>query len=120
MPKQKRVAISPIAADPGKTAIHEVAHCLLHGDEENTELTRGVKEVEAETVAYIVLSCLGVTAGLEESRGYIQHWRKQSGADQPRLPAVFSAADKILKAGRTAPEPRRPANQSSPSYPSPH
>ena len=62
-------------------------------------LPRSLKEAEAESVALICLESLGMP-GAEYCRGYIQNWL--SGAEIPERSAqrIFSAADKILKAGR--------------------
>ena len=100
-PNASTIAINPIATNPAKTALHEIAHCLLHSDAvqmaDNASLARDVKEVEAELTAYLVLSLLGVTDNMDESRGYIQNW---NAGEQVRYGRVFSTADRILKAGR--------------------
>lgn len=106
VPSQASVAISPLAAFPHKTMFHELAHCLLHSDEVDgfvcgTDLSSAVKEVEAESVAYICCSALNLE-GLEFSRGYIQSWMGGAGnRDMLKKSAgrIFSAADRILKAG---------------------
>ncbi len=108
---ERRVAISPIAAFPAKTLFHELAHCELHGDVTDgfvcgDELSRAIKEVEAESVAYICCASLQLP-GLEYSRGYIQHWLAGAGSrDVLKKSAgrIFSAADRILKAGFPQPE----------------
>ena len=110
-PKARRVAVSPLAANPAKTLFHEVGHCLLHSEqarmEDAAELTRDLAEVEAESVAYLCCAVLGV-AGLEESRGYVQTWLAGSGSNADAFTdrharRVLGAVDKILKAGRAAP-----------------
>jgi hypothetical protein len=60
--------------------------------------------VEAELTAYLVKASLGIDAGQEFSRGYIQNWLGGTETDKVRFPAVFQAVDKILKAG----SPTRP------------
>ena len=108
---ERRVAISPIAAFPAKTLFHELAHCELHGDVTDgfvcgDELSRAIKEVEAESVAHICCASLQLP-GLEYSRGYIQHWLCGAGSrDVLKKSAgrIFSAADRILKAGFPQPE----------------
>ena len=103
-PNQALIAINPLAVNPNKTTLHEMAHCLLHADEvtmhDAAELPKDVKEVEAELTAYIVLSVLGVTDGLEYSRGYIANWNAGNAGEKVRYGKVFGAVDKILKAGR--------------------
>lgn len=104
LPKERKIAVSPIAERPAKTAYHEAAHVLLHGDQDrlidSQQIDRGSREVEAELTAYLVSTSIGTTDGLEYSRGYLQHWLKQTSEDKVRFPAVFRAVDDILKAGR--------------------
>jgi hypothetical protein len=100
------LAINPLAALPWKTTFHEMAHCLLHSAEaqmaDGNLLTRDIKEAEAESVAYLCCATLELP-GLEQCRAYIQDWlgsSEQSEAFGKRSAArVFSAANKILKAG---------------------
>lgn len=99
------IAINPLAEYPHKTRFHELAHIVLgHTKEEtmtDTEvLTRDVKEVEAESVAYILCSILSLP-GLDESRGYIQSWLSSASISEKSAQKIFSAADKILKAGKS-------------------
>ncbi len=58
------------AAHATKTALHELAHVQLH--EASTEC-RGVKEVEAESVAYIVARAVGLKTGTY-SFPYVATW----------------------------------------------
>jgi hypothetical protein len=46
-----------------KTLIHEAAHVLLHTDPPGMYLPRPLKEVEAESVAYVVASTHGMATG---------------------------------------------------------
>lgn len=105
--KGKSIAISPVAEMPHKTLAHELGHVLLghtadNGEEfsEGSELPRNIREVEAESVAMIVVESLGLP-GAEFCRGYIQNWYK-SGEPIPEKNAqrIFQAANKILTAGR--------------------
>lgn len=106
IPGEKRVAINPLAAMPWKTLFHEIAHCLLHSKEaqmaDGALMPRDIKEAEAEAVAYLCCATLGLS-GLDESRGYIQDWlgSKERSEEFAKKSAarVFSAADRILKAG---------------------
>ncbi|MEW5888014.1 MAG: ArdC-like ssDNA-binding domain-containing protein [Pseudomonadota bacterium] len=109
VPGEKRLAINPLAAMPWKTLFHEIAHCLLHSREaqmaDGALMPKDVKEAEAEAVAYLCCATLGLP-GLEESRGYIQDWlgSKARAEEFGRKSAarVFSAADKIFRAGTKA------------------
>jgi antirestriction protein ArdC len=99
----KNIAINPVAALPHKTRFHELAHVVLgHTVEQamhdNDMTPRDIREVEAESVAYILCSVLGLP-GLIESRGYIQNWLDGSEISDKSAQKIFSTADKILKAG---------------------
>lgn len=105
LPDQKIIAINPLAFAPYKTSIHEIAHCLLHGEEkeilDGQELNSSIKEFEAETTAYLVCSSLGKFEHLEYSRGYIRNWIKRQDIEEKNFRRAFDAANKILKAGLT-------------------
>jgi hypothetical protein len=99
----KNIAINPVAALPHKTRFHELAHVVLghtlEGTMSDSESTpRDIREVEAESVAYILCSLLELP-GLIESRGYIQSWLSGAEISDKSAQRIFSAADKILKAG---------------------
>lgn len=98
-----QIAINPVAILPHKTRFHELAHVVLGhtkehelNDSENTP--QNLREVEAECVAFICCSTLGL-AGLDESRGYIQSWLQGNDIPSKSASKIFGAADKILKAG---------------------
>jgi antirestriction protein ArdC len=102
--KGRSIAISPVAEFPHKTRFHEIAHIVLghtaeHGMDPSEHTPRDIREVEAETVAYILCSILGLT-GLEESRGYIQSWFKNGTMTDKTAQRIFNAANKILNAGK--------------------
>ena len=62
-------------AQTAKTVLHEAAHVLLHADEEPGEYAahRGVKETEAESVAYVLAGLLGLDTATY-SIGYVAGW----------------------------------------------
>lgn len=98
------IAINPLAAYPHKTCFHELAHVVLGHTLEHTmtdsETTpTDIREVEAESVAFILCSLLDLP-GQNESRGYIQNWLNGSTIGEKSAQKIFSAADKILKAGK--------------------
>jgi antirestriction protein ArdC len=98
------IAVNPVAALPHKTRFHELAHVILghtsEGQLSDSERTpRDIREVEAESVAYICCSILGLP-GLDECRGYIQAWLKGESISDKTAQRIFGAAEKILKAGR--------------------
>jgi antirestriction protein ArdC len=77
-----------------KTCAHELAHVLLHTDE-NCELPRPVREVEAESVAFIVCSAAAGmdTAGYTFS--YVAHWSNGDAA------LVATTGERIAACART-------------------
>ena len=62
-----------------KTLIHEAAHVLLHEAPPGRYLPRHVKEVEAESVAYVVASVHGMTTD-GYSFPYVAGWAGERGA----------------------------------------
>lgn len=79
------------------TLIHEWAHFLLHFDSERKDLARDVRELEAETVAYVVCDCIGLTSA--KSPLYLKGWdRSLSGYEHVRIEKIVSAVEKILTA----------------------
>lgn len=57
-----------------KTLVHETAHSILHCEGgEQEKAGRGVREVQAEGVAYVVCKALGIDTG-EYSFGYVAGW----------------------------------------------
>lgn len=72
-PAEKRIVIESRndEVQQVKTLAHELGHALLH--EEGNELPRAQKEIEAESVAYIVSQSLGLDSG-EYSFGYLTSW----------------------------------------------
>lgn len=107
LPSAKQIAMNPLAQLPHKTRFHEMAHCLLHGNEtvelvDGSELGKSLKEAEAESVAFLCCSALNLP-GLAEARGYVQSWLGHSTTDleayKKSAARIFSTADKILKAG---------------------
>ena len=101
------IAVNPVAEHPHKTRFHEIAHVVLGHTRENamtdSERTpRDIREVEAESVAYILISLLDLP-GQVESRGYIQNWLDGQAIPEKSAQRIFSAADKIRRAGQTVP-----------------
>lgn len=108
MATEKVIAVSPLSPHPMKTLVHEMAHSIMHAE---ARMAHGavpppdVREVEAESVAYIVCATLGMdTEALSLSRGYIQSWMEDSAARdefaKKHASRVFSAANRIIQAGQ--------------------
>lgn len=101
----RSIAINPVAALPHKTRFHELAHVVLghtaeHAMHDNERTPRDIREVEAESVAYLCCATLGLP-GLAECRGYIQAWLAGAAITDKTAQRIFGAAEKILKAGRS-------------------
>jgi antirestriction protein ArdC len=78
-----------------KTLSHELAHAWLHGpDLMPADMPRGVKELEAESVAYIVCQEFGIDSS-QYTFGYVAGW-VGSGASN----AISSSAQRIVQATR--------------------
>ena len=78
-----------------KTAVHELAHVRLHEPtSEERPTCRGIIEVEAESVAYMVCAALGIdSAGY--SLPYVASW---SGGDVAKVTAT---ANRVIGCART-------------------
>jgi hypothetical protein len=102
------LAVSPIAANPLKTLIHEAGHITLghtlpHAWEDY-QAHKGLKEFQAEGVAYVVLNLLGVMdeETARYSRGYIRHYLQNEKPPEQAVRQVLTVADRIWRAGRVA------------------
>ena len=102
-------------AQAAKTALHEAAHVILHAGEDHAEYVehRGVKETEAESVAYVVAGILGLDTSAY-SIGYVAGWSEGDAeaikATAARvLRAAHTLADAITEPHHTADEPAEPA-----------
>jgi hypothetical protein len=77
------------------TLIHEWAHSILHYDSDRKDLCTSTKELEAETVAYVVCDCIGINS--YKAPLYLAGWDKSlSGYENVRIEKVVSAIEKIL------------------------
>lgn len=98
-------------AQAAKTMIHETAHALLHADPDgnrvdtgDVEAHRGIREVEAESVAYVVAALCGLDTSAY-SVGYITGW-----ADgDPKL--VTATATRVLTCVHTVADALHPQDQ---------
>jgi antirestriction protein ArdC len=92
-----RVEVRNDARQQVKTLAHELAHAMLHEDFDS----RPLAELEAESVAYIIMSTLGVDSG-EYSFGYVASWAGGAEEAIANIKAsgsrIQSAADRILGA----------------------
>lgn len=100
-----RIAINPLTVLPHKTRFHEMAHVILghtaeHALQDDERTPRNLREVEAECVAFVMCSLLDLP-GRDESRGYVQVWLAGDTIPEKNARRIFSAADKLLKAGQS-------------------
>ncbi len=99
-------AINPVAANRNKTVFHELGHIVLghtvkhHYEEYQTH--RGIMEFQSESVAYLAMNEVDLLdeQTAMESRGYIAHWLKGERPPDKAIQQVFTAVDRILRAGR--------------------
>lgn len=101
----RSVAVSDVAPNPMSVLAHELAHVVLGHTTEGQcndgadRTPRSLREVEAESVALLVLGSLN-EPGLEYCRGYVQHWLRGGEIPEKSVHKIFKAADAILRAGR--------------------
>ncbi len=80
-----------------KTLAHELAHVLLHPDNAEYQITRRRCEVEAESVAYVVLAAHDVASD-DYSLGYVAGWSEgEPKLVQETATRVAATAKKILE-----------------------
>ena len=91
-----RVATNNADAQQVKTLAHEIGHALLHDPEgvSTRGMTRGLKELEAESVAYVTCRALGMETG-EYSFGYVVGW---SGGSEDALKGIKASTGRIQRA----------------------
>jgi len=78
-----------------KTTIHEIAHSILHcKNGEQVCATRGEREVQAESVAYVVCCALGLDTS-DYSFGYIAGWSRDK--DTKTLTTHLTVIQKTAK-----------------------
>lgn len=100
----KAYAVNPVAVYPLKTSVHELAHVVLgHTSNDEYSTHRGLFEFQAEAVAYIVMSEIDPpndSWSPDASRAYVQTWLADTEVTDAHIKPIFSAANKILTAGR--------------------
>lgn len=97
---KNEVAILPIAEDKIMTLLHEVAHAVLHNDEEGMKLQHNYKEVEAESVAYMLGMILNrPEIELAHSRAYIKDYLNKIELDEKTSKRILKGVKKIYESG---------------------
>jgi hypothetical protein len=91
-----RVVSSNSEAQQAKTLAHEIGHALLHdpGVEATKDLERGLKELEAESTAYVICTALGMDTG-DYSFGYVAGW---AGGAPEALQGIKASTGRIQRA----------------------
>jgi hypothetical protein len=91
-----RVVSSNSEAQQTKTLAHEIGHALLHdpGVEATKDLERGLKELEAESTAYVICTALGMDTS-DYSFGYVAGW---AGGAPEAVQGIKASTGRIQKA----------------------
>lgn len=89
--REIRIAASLSPAARAKTGLHEAAHAILHVDDDTASAHRGIREVEAESVAYVMGAMLGLDT-TDYSISYVTGW---AAAD---VELIRSTATNVLRA----------------------
>lgn len=89
-----RAGLSP--AEAFATLAHELAHELLHRGQERKTLSKTVKELEAESVAYVVSRTVGLENALHQSADYIQCHRGDSELLARSLDRIQKTASRLI------------------------
>lgn len=103
-PSEKRIVICKGSeAEVISVLLHEQAHCRMNAHDTEAKLTRHHRECEAEAVAYICCSQLGIPCE-EASFQYIASWSSDKSVSELRecLTAIQQTADHILDLIETA------------------
>jgi Zn-dependent peptidase ImmA (M78 family) len=76
---------------------HETAHELLHRGDRRTQTTHTVRETEAEAVAFVVSTAIGLNTNTSSS-DYIQHHAGDQATLAESLAFIQQTASVILRA----------------------
>lgn len=85
------------------TLVHELAHEMLHKDKDRRELSKAVKETEAEAVAYVVGQAVGLDS-LGQAADYVQLWNGDAEVFKASLKRIQKCAKAIVEGLQKAPE----------------
>ena len=94
-----RISIMPdlTSADEVATLAHEIAHEMLHRDERRKETNRTIRETEAEAVAFVVCSAIGLDTNTAAC-DYIKLYNGDAATLSASLNFVQKTAAEILNA----------------------
>ncbi len=94
-----RIAVLPgqAAAEEFSTLVHELAHEILHKAERRTATTRTVRETEAEAIAFVVGTSIGLETG-HASADYIHLYHGNAALLAESLEVIQKTSALILSA----------------------
>jgi len=114
------MASSQSPAEEFATLAHEIAHEMMHRDERRRSTTKRVRETEAEAVAFVVCSAIGLEIG-SAAQDYIGLYGGDAKLLSESLEYIQRAASQILNAigaEKSAAPPASCGSSYSPSTPS--
>jgi hypothetical protein len=82
-------------AETASTLAHEIAHELLHRGERRAQTTKTIRETEAEAVAFVVCSHLGITC-LDAAADYVQLYNGDAATLTESFKFIHQAAKEII------------------------
>jgi antirestriction protein ArdC len=85
------------ASEDFATLVHELAHEMLHRDQRRSQTTKCVRETEAEAVAFVVCSGIGLDTGTA-AQDYIQLYDGDANLLTESLEHIPQTAARILTA----------------------
>ena len=113
---ENRVVVRPGMSEVQtiKTLVHEIAHAKLHKPKDTLDPTeqrkRRQKEVEAESIAYVVCQYFGIDTS-DYSFGYVAGWSRGTELAELKssLDVIHTTAGQIIEA--IAPSPPKPERE---------
>jgi antirestriction protein ArdC len=99
MAEKGKITLLPdqTAAETFATLVHEVAHSEMHFGDRRRETTKRIRETEAESVAYVVCSAIGLETGTA-AQDYVGLYGGDSKLLVESLQYIQQAANRILTA----------------------
>jgi antirestriction protein ArdC len=99
MAEKGKVTLLPnqTPAESFATLVHEVAHSEMHFGDRRTETTKRIRETEAESVAYVVCSAIGLETGTA-AQDYVGLYGGDSKLLLESLQFIQQTANRILTA----------------------
>jgi len=99
---RRSIVVAPAASDLAQTLTlaHEIGHMALHADAEGSAHHRGIREIEAESVAFAVAAAYGLDDASEWHFDYLANWAAALPGGQDTaaaaLKAVHGTAERVL------------------------